>query len=284
MARVLWKEAKDVNGKGIGLLCSNTGIVKVKETGQLLKLHALDSGYIAVYYNNLQYLVHRLVVSAFKDYNIAGFDIHHIDHNRGNNNPDNLEIIDRRVHAGLSNALDKEVILSIADDISEGKLSPTEIANKYDITYTTVKRIIDKKVYTDLLKKYDFSAYPYGRAKDSKQLIEELREGVRNGLNKNELMDIAMIKYGRNSEKAYYYVYEAKKYVKKEKEGKVKNGKRGDYRKYHNEIDLLIMNGKTYREIFAYLKAITQFDDVEIRNLIHRRVAHHKKHILKGER
>ena len=110
MNNEIWKPIKGYEGV---YLVSNTGRVKsvsrlvrttpngleAKRTTKGKELHATDngSGYkiVSLCNNGIRknHYVHRLVAEAFIGIVPEGFVINHKDHNRGNNNVDNLEIV-----------------------------------------------------------------------------------------------------------------------------------------------------------------------------------------------
>ena len=82
---------------------SNTGKIKNKETGLILKTRINKYGYedlnIGSRKNSFRGTVHRMVFRAFNpDINITDYDIHHIDGNKLNNHLSNLQIIKKNAH------------------------------------------------------------------------------------------------------------------------------------------------------------------------------------------
>lgn len=73
-----------------GLLISNLGNVMVLETGEKLYKYNMKTGYLAVLYKGLYWMVHLMVGHAFIDNPEKKPIIDHIDNNRLNNNVENL--------------------------------------------------------------------------------------------------------------------------------------------------------------------------------------------------
>ena len=73
---------------------SNTGLVRNRRTGRIMKTHINERGYeiVQLRYQGAIYdrRVHRLVAEAFDDGSHAGMEVTHRDGNRSNNNLDNL--------------------------------------------------------------------------------------------------------------------------------------------------------------------------------------------------
>ena len=284
MAKIQWKQAYDSDGNKLPLYVSNTGLVK-DSSGNLLKLIVASNGYIVITYKRTNYFVHRLVASAFIQKDLKGMDIHHLDKDRANNNVENLKVLSHSMHAVYSNinGVNADVIKAVADEIIRNELSPKDIAAKYNVSRELVYKLLHHVVYEEIIGKYDFSNYKFLRdtSEDKKAMIEELRDMVRKGVPSKEITQWLVNEKGQTREKAYYYAAEARKYVKKEKAGKLANGKRLDYKEYFPVIDDMIMTGKNYELIFDYLSKTTDFDDIQIRNLIQRRIKHHQKYIEK---
>lgn len=82
---------------------SNTGKLKNKNTGQILKTRVNKYGYedinVGSRKNNFRGTLHRMVYQAFHlEIDITDFDIHHKDGNKLNNHLDNLDIIKKSDH------------------------------------------------------------------------------------------------------------------------------------------------------------------------------------------
>lgn len=82
---------------------SNTGKIKNKTTGLILKTRVDKCGYedlnIGGRKKNFRGKIHRMVFSAFNpEIDITGYDIHHIDGDKLNNHLDNLAMIKKSDH------------------------------------------------------------------------------------------------------------------------------------------------------------------------------------------
>lgn len=89
----VWKAIKDFDNYEV----SNTGKVRNKDTGNVLKPWIINSGYKQVGIPKQSGLVHRLVAEAFilnKD--TSKNVVNHIDNNKLNNTVDNLEWVDQK--------------------------------------------------------------------------------------------------------------------------------------------------------------------------------------------
>lgn len=92
----IWKDIEENNNYQI----SNTGIIKNKTTNQLKCIY-LNREYQQVNIDGKTYRLHILVAKAFPEICGAYFDgceVHHKDHNRTNNNAENLLIVTREKH------------------------------------------------------------------------------------------------------------------------------------------------------------------------------------------
>ena len=87
----IWKK---VNGHAGAYEVSNTGIVKNKITGNVLKPKKDKDGYmfLTLKYGKPEHAsIHRLVASAFCEKHCDGEEVNHIDRNKENNSCENLE-------------------------------------------------------------------------------------------------------------------------------------------------------------------------------------------------
>ncbi len=131
--------------------------------------------YILVHWKGESYraAIHRLVASAFipeiknKPY------VNHIDGNKCNNDVYNLEWVTPKenthhaIETGLIKVGDKSVctkynekiVRKICNEFVKNKLSPIEIARKYDVSYELVNRLKDHKSWHHITKEYDYDHY-----------------------------------------------------------------------------------------------------------------------------
>jgi len=83
----------------IGLEFDQSGNVRNAKNGKVFS-HCHNWKYIrtSVSYMNKKFYIHRLVWQYHNGPILDGFDIHHKDENKHNNNIDNLELIEKRKH------------------------------------------------------------------------------------------------------------------------------------------------------------------------------------------
>ena len=164
------------NGETVPFLINKKGEIKNLVNNRMNQFHSYGDGYVGIFINGKSYPVHRLVAMMFIKRNLKGFHVHHRDHDTTNNSVSNLEVLTPADHAVKSNdkLLSKENVRMIALDIEEGKLSPLEIATKYDISRKSVYDIIQRITYAADTKDFDFSKYPYTRKKH--EFMDDLKE------------------------------------------------------------------------------------------------------------
>lgn len=154
-------EWKDIHGyKGIYQV-SSTGIVKslerhTKRNGhpkkvneRLLKQHLTHNGYpvVCLCKNGKSKMarVHQLVIMAFKGFSNKGLVVHHKDHNKLNNNINNLEYVSKQKNTqeyyksiGKSKGVvPYEDIPKIIDAVNSGE-KVSDIAEDYNVTRNDV--------------------------------------------------------------------------------------------------------------------------------------------------
>lgn len=133
---------------------SDTGKVRNRRTGKLMKSHINDKGYetiqLSIDGKPKSCRVHRLVAEAFNEGNHDGLDVNHIDGNKLNNNINNLEFCTRQeniIHAhriGLNYSHKKKKV----HIIETGQVfdSVTECADYLGVTRHAVSKCINGSV------------------------------------------------------------------------------------------------------------------------------------------
>lgn len=107
---------------------------------------------------------HRIVATTFLNNPHNLLEINHIDHNKKNNNVDNLEWISRgdnikhsysfrdpRTYKGSGNKnskLTEEAVVSIRNDYKSGETTYKQLASKYNVGATLIGYIINNRVWT----------------------------------------------------------------------------------------------------------------------------------------
>lgn len=151
---------------------SNFGNVKNSKTGKRLSLLNSGNGYLKVHLCKCgkvnRYWVHRLVAEAF----ISNFNnlpvVDHKDGNKRNNSVENLEWCTQKensirawkngltpkppIHTGENNinhVLTKKQVLQIRSLYAEGLYSQRKIANKFGVSQTTIRLIVNDKAWKD---------------------------------------------------------------------------------------------------------------------------------------
>ena len=150
----IWKLIKKEYFNKYNFYVSNLGRVMIND--RFSKIHVNHDGYLTVKVNKKRYKVHRLVYEYFgTDFN-KDYHIHHIDGNKQNNSIDNLECIspsehNRKHHKDNTfNRYKRGYVLTedereaIASKYKPYKYTVPMLAKEYNISETTVKRIIKK--------------------------------------------------------------------------------------------------------------------------------------------
>lgn len=123
----------------------------ITESGKLLReiLPANNKGYMQFHLQinktRLHYYLHRFVWEAFRGEIPNGFEINHVDGNKGNNSLSNLELVSKAgnmKHAVLTGLIQPKK-LSDADvrAIRLDSRTSTSIAQSYNVVQSTVSRI-----------------------------------------------------------------------------------------------------------------------------------------------
>ena len=145
---------------------SNTGFIRRKKTGTLLKSRGVDKitpyQVVSIYYNKVKYTkkVARLVWEAFNDC-ACGLTIDHIDQNKLNNNINNLRCItiadnhkNRTIYKSKNKYnLTDEIRMEIISNYRAGKWSTWDIMNKYKIPSNYITSVIKRGSWDRLLWK-----------------------------------------------------------------------------------------------------------------------------------
>lgn len=142
------------------------GNVRKIKSGKILKLNLHTKGYycLTLFNNSKQFpfLIHHLVIEAFKGPRPTGYDIHHVDGNRLNNDCINLIYISKSDHNkihykyhpvkvvcsygsahGRSKLSEKEVI-EIRTKYIKRIYSLNKLASEYNVCINTIHTIIKR--------------------------------------------------------------------------------------------------------------------------------------------
>lgn len=143
-------------------------MAKSKMPSRIFKPHKTSSGYLHVTVlidgAQMNRNVHRLVADAFLGPCPAGFQVNHIDSDKNNNRPGNLEYVTAKqnsFHAVLNghwprlhgerNPMSRLIYKQVAE-IREIKkinsLSQRAIAKKFNVSPMTVSRVVNNKTWT----------------------------------------------------------------------------------------------------------------------------------------
>lgn len=187
-----------------------------------LKTQTDKKGYEKIKLNGKTYRIHRLVAEAF----IANPDnlpqVNHIDGNKQNNDVSNLEWCDNsfnQKHAWDNNlqqkrhatncSLTQEQANSIREEYKNG-ISITPLANKYNVSKTTIKDILNGKYYN-----LDKNIIKITREQDKQKLSYEEAEEIRYLFNRYKPSYSELAKcYGVNH-KCIIAIIQNKRYKKK---------------------------------------------------------------------
>ena len=126
--------------------------------GRILATHKCRSGYIMAQLHDtsrgkMTRSVHSLVAEAFIGAYPDGMEVHHIDSDKTNNSPENLEYVTRSENfkhalaAGLIRPLGAEGIIEIRRLLATGDLSQREIGEMFGVCTATINRINNEKTW-----------------------------------------------------------------------------------------------------------------------------------------
>lgn len=79
----------------------SNGIAFSKKHMKFLKFSKNSFGHLSIELDGERYFIHRLVFSHFKHFIPEGFDIHHADFNKANNDISNLVCLSHKAHSQL---------------------------------------------------------------------------------------------------------------------------------------------------------------------------------------
>lgn len=139
--------------------CDNSGNIINLKTGCTRKTHTPQCGYKELKIKNVHILVHRFVWEAYNNEVIPrGYEVHHINKNRMDNHPTNLEVLSIREHRILHKKG------------SASKMTFTDIINEafkyYKITDNSIERASVVLKNTDFLdtviNEVNFTAKSFG--------------------------------------------------------------------------------------------------------------------------
>ena len=137
---------------------------KMRIKGTVLKHNKITKGYLQVRLSkngkSKCYLVHRLVMNAFNPTDNSKFEINHIDGNKDNNIPTNLEWVTPKEnvrHAyingladntiGNNKKLNENQVFEIIELSKTGKYTQKEIGGKFGVNRDTVRAILQGKYW-----------------------------------------------------------------------------------------------------------------------------------------
>lgn len=142
----IWKRCDDANIYE----ASNEGRIRNRRTGKIMKTHINRQGYeslqIRIDGKPVVKRVHRLVAEAFHGGKHPGLDVNHIDGNKRNNRPENLEFCTRQENTrhsydiGLSWSHKKKKIRIV--ETGEEFDSMTECGERLGVDRSSVGRCI----------------------------------------------------------------------------------------------------------------------------------------------
>lgn len=118
--------------------------------GKFLKPTKLKTGYTAISYKNKKYTVHRLVSEAFIPNPKKLSHVNHKDGVRDNNHYTNLEWCshqDNVSHGVKMGSYAKKLTNNDVFNIRKSKSSVKELANKYNVSTTNIRLILDNKIW-----------------------------------------------------------------------------------------------------------------------------------------
>lgn len=136
---------------------SDHGRIFSRKRNRVLKPYSTPKGYLHIDLDNFSYSVHRLVMKHFKKReDMCDLQVNHIDGDKKNNKLSNLEWCTNQENSdhswengreavrgsrqGSSKLTEKEAI-AIKKFLLDGKLSQKEIAEKYNVSRSTIGKI-----------------------------------------------------------------------------------------------------------------------------------------------
>ena len=117
--------------------------------------HLNGDGYLVIRYKDKLIRSHRIIFQKFIGNLDQMLEINHIDCNKQNNNPNNLELVtskENTKHANDNNLLGIPIKLNIQDVLNIrqdiiNSVGIREIGRKYKVSHTTIMKIRDKKTW-----------------------------------------------------------------------------------------------------------------------------------------
>ena len=171
-----------IKGKTTQYTITEDGVITNKRTGKVLKPSKIDKDHrysrVNLRVNGKSFCasVHRLLMEAFRPVDgMENLQVNHIDGDRNNNSLSNLEWVtpsENIKHAFAHNLrkpmrgelngkskLTEEIVISICEDIAEGKLSEIKLAEKYGVAKSLIHRIKHRQAWPSVTQTYDFSKW-----------------------------------------------------------------------------------------------------------------------------
>jgi hypothetical protein len=143
-----------------GLLVSNLGRIfspyrenGIKRYAHFLKQTKMNNGYFTVSFNGKHLFVHRLVCETFISNKENKTHINHIDLNKENNNLYNLEWcshLENIEHAKINDAYSRKLKREDVFYIRNSKESVDFLSNKFNVSKTNIRFIINKKIWNHI--------------------------------------------------------------------------------------------------------------------------------------
>ena len=172
---IIWKKVLWYTGETTNYSISSTGVVRNDITGKILKTN-FSKGYERLNLNHngkfKQYLVHRLVATAFIPNPDNKPEVNHINGVKSCNHVFNLEWVDRvenqrhSIQFGLANKkktnrkkLTYDQVVDVCKLLEENVCSQVEIARIIGCSRQVIGRILRHQAYTDITKDYNIDKY-----------------------------------------------------------------------------------------------------------------------------
>lgn len=106
-----------------------------------------------------------------------------------------------------------DIVIKIADELINDKLTIKEIANKFSVTPFVVLSIYKKRNHVDIIKDYDFSVYSK-RCRYNEDSIKTVRELISKGVSSSEIISETNLPKGS---KTNTFLYRQRKHLEHEK-------------------------------------------------------------------